>query len=179
MFFSVFILFSPLVFSLLFSSSLKNFCWKNFVYRTSFKDTCQYTMDNFGKTPPPTRTNVRRIWHIPMKAVRFDRDYSSKMLTISPSRIRFVFLTAQKLPHMLQVSSFSGLNRTKHSNWICSQILGRMKKMRACRKLWIKSIVNSAKELCFILPRELSGHGQWSGICSARITQRTGINCPR
>ena len=66
-------------------------------------------MDNFGKTPPAARTNVRRIWHIPMKAVRFDRDYSSKMLTISPSRIRFVFLTAQKLPHMLQVSSFSGL----------------------------------------------------------------------
>ena len=32
-------------------------------------------MDNFGKTPPAARTNVRRIWHIPMKAVRFDRDY--------------------------------------------------------------------------------------------------------
>lgn len=35
--------------------------------------------------------------------------HSSKMLTISPSRIRFMFFTAQKFPHMEQVSSFSGL----------------------------------------------------------------------
>lgn len=35
--------------------------------------------------------------------------YSSKIETISPSRMRFMFLIAQKLPHMLQVSSFSGL----------------------------------------------------------------------
>ena len=34
--------------------------------------------------------------------------YSSKILTISPSKMRLVFFTAQKLPHMLQVSSFSG-----------------------------------------------------------------------
>lgn len=35
-------------------------------------------------------------------------NYSSKMETISPSKMRFMFFTAQKLPHMLHVSSFSG-----------------------------------------------------------------------
>lgn len=41
------------------------------------------------------------------------RLYSSKMETISPSRMRFVFFTAQKLPHMLQVSSFSGFDSAR------------------------------------------------------------------
>ena len=39
--------------------------------------------------------------------------YSSKIFTISPSRIRFIFLTAQKFPHMEQVSSFSGLEEAR------------------------------------------------------------------
>ena len=34
--------------------------------------------------------------------------HSSKILTISPSKMRFIFFTAQKLPHIEQVSSFSG-----------------------------------------------------------------------
>lgn len=37
-------------------------------------------------------------------------NYSSNILTISPSIILFIFFTAQKLPHIEHVSSFSGLD---------------------------------------------------------------------
>ena len=51
--------------------------------------------------------------HILAFNLHFARPYSSKIETISPSKILFIFLTAQKLPHIEQVSSFSGFDDSR------------------------------------------------------------------
>ena len=91
--FLFFILFSPLVFFFFCSHlvSKKIFYCKKILSIVPLSRTPVNTGRSFSaKTPPLARTNVRCIWRIPMKTVCFDRDYSSKMLTISPSRMRFV-----------------------------------------------------------------------------------------